>query len=75
MSHAIGILEVSSIAAGFLAHDAMLKAADVQTLVARTICPGKFLIVIGGTVSAVSASLDAGKSHGFIIEWLNIPKY
>ena len=75
MSHAIGILELSSIASGFEAQDAMIKAAEVQVLVARTICSGKFLIVIGGTVSAVGASLDAGTTvaAGFTIESLNIP--
>ena len=75
MSHAIGVLELSSIAAGFEAEDAMLKAADVELLVARTICSGKFLIIIGGAVSSVSAALDAGKikAAGFLIESLNIP--
>lgn len=75
MSNAIGIIELSSIAAGFQAQDAMLKAADVRPLVARTICSGKYLIIIGGTVSAVSAALDAGKTEaaGFLIESLNIP--
>ena len=75
MSNAIGILEVSSIAAGYNAQDAMLKAADVTVLIARTICSGKFLIIIGGTVSSVTAALDAGKeqSAGFLIEALNIP--
>ncbi len=75
MSNAIGILELSSIAAGYQAQDAMLKAADVTPLVARTICSGKFLIIIGGSVSSVSAALDAGRieAAGFLIEALNIP--
>ena len=75
MSHAIGIIELSSIAAGYDAQDAMLKAADVTTLIARTICSGKYLIIVGGTVSSVSAALDAGEKQaaGFLIESLNIP--
>lgn len=75
MSHAIGIIELSSIAAGYQTQDAMLKAADVTPLIARTICSGKFLIIVGGTVSAVSAAVDAGKVQGagFVIEALNIP--
>ncbi len=75
MPNAIGIIETSSIAAGFQAQDAMLKAADVTPLIARTICSGKFLIIVGGSVSAVSAALDAGEteSAGFLIESLNIP--
>ena len=75
MPNAIGIIETSSIAAGFLAQDAMIKAADVTPLIARTICSGKFLIIVGGSVSAVSAALEAGEdvSAGFLIESLNIP--
>jgi len=74
MSHSIGILELSSIAAGYEAEDAMLKAADVRILIGRTICSGKFIIVIGGSVSAVEAALEAGKAKagGFLIEDLNI---
>ncbi len=75
MSTAIGIIELSSIAAGYQAHDAMLKAADVESIIARTICSGKFLVVIGGSVSAVTSALAAGThvAGGFLIEVLNIP--
>jgi microcompartment protein CcmL/EutN len=38
----------------------MLKAAKVQLLLARTICAGKFLIVVGGEVAAVDTSVAAG---------------
>ena len=75
MSNAIGILELSSIAAGYETQDTILKAAHVELIIARTICSGKYLIVIGGSVSSVSAALDAGseKAEGFLIEKLNIP--
>lgn len=68
--NSIGLIEVSSIATGFLAQDAMLKAADVQLLMARTICSGKYLIVVGGDVAAVSAAVDAGggRCQGSLIE-------
>ena len=35
---AIGLIETSSIARGYEIQDAMLKAADVTLIVARTIC-------------------------------------
>ena len=38
----------------------MLKAASVDLLIARTICSGKYLIVIGGGVSDVEAAVQAG---------------
>jgi len=68
--NSIGLVEVASIATGYLAQDAMLKAADVQLLLARTICSGKYLIVIGGEVAAVSASVEAGagRCDGSLIE-------
>lgn len=68
--NSIGLIEVSSIAAGYVAQDAMLKAADVELLLARTICSGKYLIAIGGDVAAVSAALDAGagRCNGSLIE-------
>ncbi|HWR37413.1 MAG TPA: BMC domain-containing protein [Clostridia bacterium] len=58
----VGLVEVSSVAAGYMIEDAMLKAASVQLLLARTICSGKFLIVVSGDVASVSASIEAGAS-------------
>jgi microcompartment protein CcmL/EutN len=68
--NSIGLIEVASIASGYLAQDAMLKAADVQLLLARTICSGKYLVAIGGDVAAVTAAVDAGagRCHGSLIE-------
>ena len=57
---AIGLVELTSIGVGIHVEDAMLKAASVELLVARTICSGKYLIVIGGEVSAVRAAVAAG---------------
>jgi microcompartment protein CcmL/EutN len=66
----VGLVEVASIATGYLALDAMLKAASVDLLLARTICSGKYLIVVGGDVASVQASVDAGaaRSNGSLIE-------
>ena len=56
----LGLLELSSIARGIHATDAMLKAAAVELVMARTICSGKYLVVLGGDVASVSAAVDAG---------------
>ena len=56
----IGAIELSSIGIGYQIEDEMLKAASVELLIARTICSGKYLIVIGGTVSDVEAAIQAG---------------
>ena len=57
---AIGLIETSSIAKGFEIADTVLKAANVQIVVNRTICPGKYMVLIGGEVDAVQASIEAG---------------
>ncbi len=56
----IGLIELSSVATGFAVEDAMLKAATVQILMARSICSGKFLIVIAGDVASVTTAVQAG---------------
>jgi microcompartment protein CcmL/EutN len=56
---AVGAVELSSIGVGYQVQDEMLKAATVQLLLARTICSGKYLIVVGGAVSDVQSSVSA----------------
>lgn len=58
--NSIGIIETSSIARGFQIADAVLKTADVRLIVNRTICPGKYMVLIGGEVDAVNSSIEAG---------------
>lgn len=59
---AVGLLELSSVASGFQAVDAMLKTAAIEVLLARSICSGKYLAIIGGDVSNVTAAILAGKA-------------
>ncbi|MFB3815086.1 MAG: BMC domain-containing protein [Terriglobales bacterium] len=74
--NSIGLVEVSSVAIGYLAEDAMLKAAPVELLLARSICSGKYLIVVAGDVASVNAAVDAGTAAagGCIIEARRIPR-
>jgi bacterial microcompartment shell protein len=57
----LGCLETRSIALGMEAADHMLKAAEVDLLIAMPTCPGKYLIVVSGKVAAVRASVEAGQ--------------
>ena len=72
MSHvnAIGLVEVTSVAIGHLALDAILKAAEVEILLARSICSGKYLIAIAGDVASVEAAVESGAklASGALIE-------
>jgi microcompartment protein CcmL/EutN len=57
----IGVQEFSSIAAGFLALDAIVKAAPVGILATRIVTPGKLVVLFTGDVASVEASLTAGR--------------
>ncbi len=59
-SRAIGIIESSSVAMGFLIGDTMVKAANTELLLLRSICSGKFVALVGGEVAAVKSSVEAG---------------
>ena len=60
MMNAIGVIESSSIAKGFEICDAMAKASLVTILEAAPICPGKYMIIIGGLVADVTHSIQTG---------------
>src|SRR5512135_2127145 len=71
----VGVIELSSIGIGYLVEDEMLKAASVNLIIARTICSGKYLIVIGGSVSDVEAAVKAGLNIAgeAVIDHLTVP--
>jgi microcompartment protein CcmL/EutN len=68
---AIGCVELNSIAIGILAADIMVKTAAVELLAARTICPGRYLIMVGGDTASVDASVASGRNSGgeMVIDW------
>jgi microcompartment protein CcmL/EutN len=57
---AIALVETNSITTGILAGDVMVKKAVVQLLEARSICPGKYMVLIGGEVGPVTESYEVG---------------
>ena len=73
--NSIGLIELSSIAAGFAVADAMLKSANVRILLSRSICSGKYMVLIGGDVSAVASAVASGKeaANGCLIDSGLIP--
>ncbi len=72
---ALGALEFSSIAIGILALDEMVKIAPVKIIQARTMCPGKYLIVFSGDVASVEYSFNRGFETGgeLIVDSLLLP--
>lgn len=71
----IGLIEMSSIAAGYAITDTMLKTADVELVLSRSICSGKYMVLVRGDVAAVNSSVDAGTKigNGTIIDTFVIP--
>lgn len=64
MSNTLGFIELNSIARGIETADAMVKAADVELLFSKPVCPGKFIILVFGDVGSVTASLNTGLKSG-----------
>lgn len=56
---AIGLVELSSVAAGYLVADQMLKTANLRLLLNRTICSGKYMVLVAGDVANVRAGVEA----------------
>ena len=75
MQNAIGLIELTSIAKGYEVADALLKTAQVQMVFNRTICPGKFMVMVAGETAAVSSSMEAGMEIGgeTVVDSLLIP--
>lgn len=57
---AIGMVETNSIGTGIDATDAMLKRADVEVLYSRSVCPGKYIVLVTGLVADIETSVEAG---------------
>jgi microcompartment protein CcmL/EutN len=47
-NNSIGLIELTSIAAGYQAADAMLKASNVDMMLSRSICSGKYMVMVRG---------------------------
>ena len=60
-NNAIGLVELSCIHKGIEVHDRMLKSAEVETLLARSLCPGKYLVLVRGELAQVEASAEAAR--------------
>jgi len=61
---AIGVIELASIYKGYHVQDEVLKSANVQKLVARSICSGKYLMIVRGTVADVETAVNIAREVG-----------
>jgi microcompartment protein CcmL/EutN len=61
---ALALIDFSSIAVGIEAADAMVKRAQLDVIRTGTVQPGRYLVLIGGTVAEVQESLATGRAVG-----------
>jgi microcompartment protein CcmL/EutN len=73
---AIGMIELNSIARGIETADHMVKAANVELIMAKPVCPGKYVILISGDVGSVESSVKVGEEIGaqYVVDKLLIPR-
>ena len=58
MRKAVGFVEIKSIPVGIQTADEMVKAGNVELLLSTPICPGKYVIIVGGHVGPVKAAMS-----------------
>lgn len=75
MIRTIGMIELNSIARGIQVADEMLKAAEVNLIFAKSVCPGKYVILITGNVGAVETAINHGMILGenYVVNRLLLP--
>lgn len=56
--NSVGLVEIKNVSRGLKVTDEMLKSADVVLLQSGSVCPGKFVTLIGGDLSAIQAAVD-----------------
>jgi microcompartment protein CcmL/EutN len=71
----LAVVEFKSIARGIFTADAMLKAGNVDLVMATSLCPGKYLVVVEGETSAVESAIkvadEIGGRHVYSSEIIN----
>lgn len=72
---ALALIDFASIAAGLEAADAMAKRAGIELIRAGTVHPGRYLVLVGGSVGDVEESVAAGRSvgAGSVLDWVFLP--
>ena len=70
MYKAVGVIELKCIPKGVEAADAALKSAGIEMVSAHPSCPGKYEIILTGSISNVTAAISHVKSKfdGYVID-------
>lgn len=70
MYKSIGVIELKSIPKGVEAADAALKSAGIDMVSAHPSCPGKYEIILTGSISNVTAAVShvTSRFEGYVID-------
>ena len=70
MFKSVGVIELKSVPKGVEATDAALKSAGVDMVAAHPACPGKYEIILTGSISNVTAAVEhvLSKFDGYVID-------
>ena len=60
---AIGMVEYQTVSAGITATDLMVKTANLEILQSSVVCPGKYITLVSGELSAIRAAIDAATAR------------
>ena len=63
MKKALAMVEYKTVSSGMRAADIMIKTAEVEVIEATTVCPGKYMVLISGELSAVRAAVEAAATR------------
>lgn len=62
MNKAVGLLELASLADGYLVANEIKKNTMTRLWLADPICPGRFLLIISGDVASVRAAMEMAQA-------------
>jgi microcompartment protein CcmL/EutN len=70
MYKSIGVIELKCIPKGVEAADAALKSAGIEMVTAHPSCPGKYEIILTGSISNVTAAISHvnARFEGYVID-------
>lgn len=60
----IGVIELASIYMGYVVQDAVLKSSNIEKMVARPICSGKYIIIVRGEIADIESCLEKARETG-----------
>ena len=61
--NSIGLVEVKNISKGIRVTDEMLKSAGVSLIQSGSVCPGKYVTVVGGDLSSIQAAVEHAEEY------------